>query len=103
MKMGNKEKKREATAEARSEAGIALIPNGPGKWILNLVVPEGLEIRPGDVICIDNALIPFSEFDAAEASAEPEDSGGDDYDALERELEEIADLLLNNREKADPR
>ena len=90
-------KEPEAIAEARGEVGIELIPDGPGQWILNLVGPPGLEIRPGDMISIDNALIPLPEFDAAEA--EPEDVGGDDYDALERELQEIADLLLNKDEK----
>ena len=48
----------------------------------------------------DGPLIPASEYKAAEAEPEPEDAGGDDWGALERELEEIADLL-NNGEKAE--
>jgi len=41
----------------RSEPEIELIPDGPGKWILNLVGPQGLEIRPGDTVLIDNAVL----------------------------------------------
>jgi hypothetical protein len=33
----------------QSETEIQLIPDGPGKWKLTVVAPEGLEIRPGDV------------------------------------------------------
>ena len=74
--MDNTEKRREATADAGGEVEIEMVPNGPGKWILHLVVPERLEIRRGDVVCIDRALIPFSQFEVAEA--EPEDVGGDE-------------------------
>ncbi len=28
-----------------------------GKWKLTIVAPQGLEIRPGDEICIDNAVL----------------------------------------------
>ncbi len=78
------------------------------------MAPQRLQIRPGDVIWIDNVLlgelksripngtlIPSSEFDATETvpTTEPEDSRGDDHDALERELEEIADLF-NTEAKA---
>ena len=79
-----------------------------------LMIPEGQEIRPGDIVWLDDvpgeltvrmpdgSILPLSEFDTAETvpATEPEDSGGDDYDALERELEEIADLLLGNEDKA---
>jgi hypothetical protein len=112
--MGNTEKEPEAIADSRVKVGIEMVPNGPGQWILNLAGPQGLEIRPGDLISIDNVLldelmgrspdgppIPI-KFDAAETvpTTEPEDIGGGDWDALEREFEEIADLLLNNGEKA---
>jgi len=71
----------------RSEAEIRLIPDGPGRWKLEIAVTEGLEIRPGDTISIDNTLlnelktrgpdgtlIPV-KFESVEA--EPEDVGGD--------------------------
>jgi len=89
--MDHTEKEPEATAEARSVAGIEIIPNGPGKWKLNIVAPEGLEIRPGDFVSIDNVLldelkiknpdgtpIPI-KFCATETvpATEPEDAGGD--------------------------
>ncbi len=92
IEMSKAEKEPEAIAEAGSEAGIEMVPNGPGKWILKVVAPEGLEIRPGDVISIDNLLLdelksrsadgtPLPvKFDAAETvpATEPEDTGGDD-------------------------
>jgi hypothetical protein len=74
-----------------------------------MMIPEGQEIQPGDIVWLDNApgeltirmpdgsLSPTSECEAAEA--EPEDTGGDDWGALERDLEQIGDLL-NNCEKA---
>jgi len=92
--MDNTEKEREAIADAHTEVGIEMVPNGPGQWILNIAAPSGLEIRPGDTVWIDNVLldelkgripngtpIPI-KFDAAETAptTEPEDTGGD-YDA----------------------
>ena len=55
----DKQKRRKAlvTKLDRSEPGMGLISDGPGKWKLNVVAPEGLEIRPGDVICIGNVLL----------------------------------------------
>jgi len=55
--MGNTEKEPEAIADAQSEVEIGLVPDGPGKWKFNIVASEGLEIRPGDVISIDNVLL----------------------------------------------
>jgi invasion protein IalB len=55
--MDHTKKEPEAIADARGEVGIEMVPNGPGKWKLNVVAPEGLEIRPGDVICIGNVLL----------------------------------------------
>jgi uncharacterized heparinase superfamily protein len=55
--MDHTKKEPEAIADAQSEAEIELIPDGPKKWKLTLAGPQGLEIRPGDVICIDNALL----------------------------------------------
>jgi hypothetical protein len=89
--MKNTDKEREAIAEAGSEVGIEMVPNGEGQWILTLVGPKGLKIRPGDTVCIDNALldalmsrspdtpIPL-KFAAAETvpATEPEDTGGHD-------------------------
>ncbi len=41
-----------------TEKGISLINNFRKiKWILTLVGPGGLQIRPGDVVQIDNALL----------------------------------------------
>lgn len=117
--MDNTGKQREAIADARGEVEIEMVPNGPGQWILKLVGPAGLQIRPGDTVWIDNTFldelkgripsgtpVPSSEIDAADTApaTEPEDSGGDDYASLERELKEIADLLRsNNGEKAERR
>ena len=90
--MGNTEKQRNEIADTltHTEAGIEMIPDGPGRWIFEVVAPEGLKIRPGDVISIDNLLldelktrspdIPIPlKFDAAETvpATEPEDTGGD--------------------------
>jgi hypothetical protein len=63
-------------------------------WIDNVLL-DALMIRSAD-----GSLVP-RKFDAAETvpATEPEDTGGDDYDALERELEEIAHILLSNEDK----
>jgi len=55
--MDHTKKEPEAIAEARSEVAIEMVANGPGQWVLNLVGPQGLEIRPGDTISIDNTLL----------------------------------------------
>ena len=55
--MDHTKKEPEAIAEAHSEVAIELVANGPGQWILNLVGPQGLEIRPGDTVLIDNAVL----------------------------------------------
>ena len=52
-----KERNEIADTHTQGEVGIGLIPDGPGRWILTLVGPKGLEIRPGDLICIGNALL----------------------------------------------
>lgn len=57
IEMSKAEKEREAIAEARSEARIRLIPDGPGKWKLNIEAAEGLQIEPGDMVEIDNVLL----------------------------------------------
>ena len=90
--------------------GIIQDRQGRRKQKIVMMIPEGQEIRPGDIVWLDNlpgehmirspdgSLVAAGEFEPAEA--EPEDTGGDDWDALERELEEIADLLLSNEDKA---
>ena len=57
--MDHTKKEREAIADThtQSEAEIELIPDGPGKWKLNIVAPQRLEIRPGDIISIDNTVL----------------------------------------------
>jgi invasion protein IalB len=55
--MDHTKKEPEAIADAPSEAEIRLIPDGPGRWKLDIAVPEGLKIRPGDTISIDNTLL----------------------------------------------
>jgi len=55
--MDHTKKEPEAIADAPSEAEIRLIPDGPGRWKLDIAVPEGLEIRPGDTVLIDNAVL----------------------------------------------
>ena len=55
--MDHTKKEPEAIAEARGEVAIEMVANGPGRWKLNIVGPQGLEIRPGDEICIDNAVL----------------------------------------------
>ena len=55
--MDHTKKEPEAIAEARSEVAIEMVANGPGQWILTLVGPKGLQIRPGDAVQIDNALL----------------------------------------------
>ena len=55
--MDHTKKEPEAIAEARGEVGIEMVANGPGQWILTVVAPGGLQIRPGDVVQIDNALL----------------------------------------------
>lgn len=115
--MDDNPKREKVLVDKRWESAIGIIQDRQGrrKHKIVMMIPEGQEIRPGDIVWLDNvpgqhmirtpdgSLIPASEFEVAEAEPEPEDTGGDDWDALERELEEIADLLVNNRERAERR
>lgn len=108
----DKQKRRKVLVDKGWESVIGIISDRQGrrKQEIVMMIPEGQEIRPGDIVWLDNlpgehmirspdgSLVAAGEFEPAEA--EPEDTGGDDWDALERELEEIADLLLSNEDKA---
>jgi invasion protein IalB len=69
----DKQKRRKAlvTKLDRSEPGMGLISDGPGKWKLTLVAPEGLQIEPGDVISIDNLLLDQLKSRSADGSVIP--------------------------------
>ncbi len=107
--MDDNQKRGETFGDKQWTSAIGIIQNKQGrrKQEIVLMIPEGQEIQPGDIVWLDEvpgeqmiirpdgSLIPASEFEAAEA--EPEDTGGEDWDALERELEEIAHLLNTRR------
>ena len=109
--MDDNQKRGKALVDKGWEPAIGIISDRQGhqKQKIVMMIPEGQEIRPGDIVWLDHApgehtirtpdgsLIPAPECEAAEA--EPEDTGGDDWEVLERELEEIADLLVNNEGK----
>jgi hypothetical protein len=83
-----------------NEPGIGMIPDGKGGWMLNSAKPGDPPIEP----IIFHSLVPpvrepgepqpeIGEPETDEPvyddEDEPEDTGGDDYDALERDLEEL--------------
>jgi hypothetical protein len=102
----DKRKRRKAPVNKlkRSEPGIGMTPDGQGGWKLNVVgmVPEGQEIRPENVVWFDN---PADELNLKPPKPQrnPRMSAVTNHDALLRDLEEIADLLLNNEGKAERR
>jgi len=92
MNNTGKQRKAQVVKIKRWEPAIGIIQDRQGrrKQKIVMMIPEGQEIRPGDIIWLDSlpgelttrmpdgSLIPASEFEAAKAEPEPEDTGGDE-------------------------
>ena len=83
--MDDNQKRGKALVDKRWEPAIGIIQYRQGrKQKIVMMIPQGQEIQPGDIVWLDNvpgdrmpdgSLIPGTECEAAQA--EPEDTGGD--------------------------